>query len=321
MVRQENDLVPGTWGNRYTVLVKCPFLMAAVLAAGLAQTAQAKQDTLVIGLISRQSLGRSEFAQVVHLMQTVAATFEQRTGVPVRVDQYRTEQEFDEAILAGVPDVLVNSSGLAQRNGYKPFLVYALFDLRRPRDCLFVPKSFEGTVEDLRGQRGQTLQEGGKRYWRFHKFLGEDPATYFDRLEAAANDGSMVYALALEQTDAAWVDDRNYRYQLAANPGPAKKVKPLGCVEDCPPYMLINGKTDPALVKEIRHMLVNLMKIKETRPHRALFKTIGLSFSPYSEEDRQLCDTLAAEHHQEWGHGPAEEYERWRVYNVKNALP
>ncbi len=294
-------------------------LMMGVLVAMCPPMGRAAQkSTLVIGTQNSGVLGKTEFAQLLNFIDKAGEAYAEVTGRTFDVRVFKDRPSFVAAARAGQLDVLLNDISGQDGDGYRPFLVYSLFGQRAPQECLFVPQNGPDKVADLRGKRAVILQDDVGRFKRLDQLLGENPMTFFDDLRPGQSDSNMVYALALGQADAAYIDTWGFAYLNTSNPGPGKKVKALQpCFDRCPRHLYVNRRLDPALVREFQDVLMHLDTLEAAKRYRALFKTLGVGFSEYSKEDQALCAASLEDDAAAWTREDRQMFERWRRYNRK----
>ncbi len=204
-------------------------LLLVVLSLCAAPCALAR--TYSAGILLRTS-GHFD-AQIKAIWKEFLPILSKRLNIPISLHFFTKDKDFEKALAQGHLDMVFafswDSMPVIEKRGYQPFLGLSIQGSRNAVGCLYVPSnSTATTLADLKGKR-VTAYDQMTVYFQLRELVRTRPEVFFGFLKPNQSGQGSLYALALGQTDAAFVYSYNIPFLQRTNPGPLKKVKRFAC--------------------------------------------------------------------------------------------
>ncbi len=271
---------------RKSCLIVVAFIVTAAL---LSATAAAAKDKYILALCLKSSAGID--GQYKAVFTDVAKAFTQETGVELQVKHYNEIDKFVADVNKNLIDIafttdMVTRYELTKQNKLIPFVSVKMFGQKGYRVCMYVKKgkSFKN-ISDLRNKIVLTYNDSPDAYYSLTKLTGETPDKYYT-LKASPNAFSMIYALSLDDADAAFINEFNIEYFKMTNPGPVKDVAPIVCGEEILNWPVLKSPKAPAaLTDAVQDFMVDMNKRNSLKKYAPLLKQMKMSYYPVTAED------------------------------------
>jgi len=289
-------------------------LLMAVPARAVEQAKAAAEQKYLIGL--RLGYGQEQDARIKSIGLDFLNIMAASLNMSFEPRWFLTDKDLLDALKTEKPDMISTFSSdlvetLIRDHGYQAFMKINLFGLDKFPTCLYVgADSKHKKIADLEQARAVTYP-GEIAYFQLYDLLGKNPSEFFWTLKMSPNAISSIYAVAMGDTDAAFVDAANIEHLKVMNPGPLKKVRSIGCSKEGTFAPMMVSKTFPQTAKDaIRKKIANFGKDADFKTYWPLAKQLKARFVPASNEDYKMMFDLADMAAKK---GWDKDYRKWRA--------
>ncbi len=262
------------------------------------------------------SAGAGMDSQFKTLFSDLVKALNENENTNVRLVLYSDEKVFLNDIKSGKLDFAMTSVfdsvySILIGGRMKPMVNCSLFGRNKLKYCIYVKKDGKiKTAADLKGAKVATYDELAA-YLLLKKMMHVSPKNEYN-LRTIPNASSAIYALSLDDIDAAFIVDENIDYFKMTNPGPVKNITPLLCSEDIPTAPLFQSpKVPDDMVGRITKFFMNSDREESMKRYRPLMKMIKFKVVPVSEKDFDSLKKLYGEKKKD---GAESDFIKWRRY-------
>ncbi|MFA6449909.1 MAG: PhnD/SsuA/transferrin family substrate-binding protein [bacterium] len=265
-------------------------LMLVLLAPVLAHASAPQQPAAIAKpkytLVTRLGYGQEQDAQIVNIVNEILKIVAAELGFEFSNSLLLTDEDYMKAAKAGKFDFAFAWSHELVADtlkccNYEPIVRINMFGAAPQTGCIYVNKdSAIKTVADLKNKTAATYQNAPS-FYLLRKMVGKNPAEFFSLLKSSPNAISSIYAVALGESDSAFVYRANVEHLKIMNPGPAKKVRELVCIDDLLSIPLLASTKVPKQTSDkIVEILCNARKDPNFKNIRPLLIQSKAQFMP-----------------------------------------
>jgi ABC-type phosphate/phosphonate transport system substrate-binding protein len=246
-----------------------------------------KKKVFVFGVNYRQS--NQMDAQINSMIKDVLKAIKDKYGIDVEMKWFLSDEELNEQLANGKLDFYYKSLidlGDINNPNYSMLVRPQTFEINEGSNCIYVKgDSLAYKIDDLRGKSIST----GALYWDYimlREITKQTPEEFFRETIKSHDITSSVYALAMNQADSIYTNNRIIEFLKVTNPGPVKGIRVIGCAQSVPlvPIFYSNNiSTD--IIKTLRSFFFNIYNEPSMKKYRPLIKMFKLKFVPAVASD------------------------------------
>jgi len=223
-------------------------------------------------------------AQTLAIISDITKLISERNNVDLRIVKYDKLNDFIRDVKSGIIQTFVGLSykteaELVPSMNFKPLFTHTIYGQKMNRFCLWKKKGKFGS--SISGLKGRKIIIDGKDFFQYmtlREMLGEAPENSAT-ITFGPNGSSIIYALALDQADAAVLSETQVNFFKFTNPGPVKDLEKVACGKDVyNPVIYASPKLSPVIITVISDFLKNARNDDGFKKWRPLMKTAKFVF-------------------------------------------